>query len=446
MQLDEHKKLATDVVEMVKKSGGDTAFVRIDFDTEKDVTVREQKIETLSQAGSKSISIVVSKDKKRAGVSSNDFSEKAIKSLVEEAMHMVKYMGADEFYDLPDKSELGIADADLKLFDKSEGELSAEKRIEMAMKLEELTLKQSKDLIPDGSSVSSSSGHVVMANSRGFCEGYQSTGCNVSVSCAVSDSVDGLNSARKQSGYWYSAGRGFDKLDSLEKIAEIAARRTLDKRGARKPKTQSVPVIFENGVSRGLLSFLVNAITGSNIYTKQSFLVEKLGQKIGGENITIIEDPLIPGQLGSRPFDAEGVRSRKKTVVENGVLKTFLLDTYSANKLKSHTTGNAGGVSNLHLVPGSNSLEELIASVKNGVIVTSLSGFGEILQTGDYSRGAQGFWIENGKIAYPVNEFTIASNMYKILENVEMIGNDPLKTGSIYCPSIKIKEMTVSGV
>ncbi|HLP15690.1 MAG TPA: metallopeptidase TldD-related protein, partial [Bacteroidota bacterium] len=227
--------------------------------------------------------------------------------------------------------------------------------------------------------------------------------------------------------------------------AATAAKRTLDKRGARKPKTQTVPVVFENTVARSLLGFLNNAIAGANIYTKQSFLVEKLGQKIAGENITIIEDPLLPGQIGSRPFDGEGVKSRKKIIVEKGVLNTFLLDTYAAKKLQSRSTGNAGGVSNLHLAPGNCTLEEIIASIDNGVLVTSLSGFGEILQTGDYSRGAQGFWIEHGKIAYAVNEFTIASNLLEMLNNVEMIGNDPIKTGSVYCPSLKIKSMTVSG-
>ncbi|MGE5682260.1 MAG: TldD/PmbA family protein [Bacillota bacterium] len=446
MLLEEHKKLATQVVELVKSKGGETAVVRIDFDTNREVSIREQKIESLEQAGSKSLSLTVSKDKKRVTVSSNDFSNEAIKNLVKDAMDMVKYMGADEFYDLPEADELGKAAIDLKLFDNAEAEFSMEKRIEMAKNLEAHTIKQNKELIPNGASVGSSSGHVVLANSRGFCDGYRYSVCSMSANCAVSDSVDGLNSARKQSGGWYSVGRSFENLDSIEKVAETAARRTLDKRGARKPKTQVVPVIFENTTSRALLSFLVSAISGSNIYTKQSFLTDKLGQKIAGDNITIIEDPLIPGQLGSRPFDAEGVMSKRKVVVDKGILKTFLLDTYAAKKLKTKTTGNAGGVSNFYLESGQYSLADLIKSIDNGVLVTSLSGFGEILQTGDYSRGAQGFWIEKGKIAYAVNEFTIASNMYKILENIEMIGNDPLKTGSIYCPSLKVKEMTISGV
>ncbi|MDP4174439.1 MAG: TldD/PmbA family protein [Bacteroidota bacterium] len=446
MLLDEHKQLANKIVDLSKKSGADTAVVRIDYNKNNQISVREQKIESLEQAGSKSLSLTLSKDKKRVSVSSNDFSESAIKNLIKDAMAMVKYMGADEFYNLPDESELGKASEELLLFDPKESDFPMERRIEMAKALESNALKENKDLISDGASVGSNSGHTVLANSKGFCDGYQYTDCFIDMNCAVPDSTDGLNSARKQSGGWYSVGRSFEKLDSVENVAKIAAKRTLDKRGARKPKTQVVPVIFENNVSRALLSFLVNAISGSNIYTKQSFLTDKLGHKIAGENITIIEDPLIPGQLGSRPFDADGVKSKKKVVVEKGVLKTFLLDTYSANKLRSKTTGNAGGVSNFYLTPGSYSLEELIKSVDNGVLITSLSGFGEILQTGDYSRGAQGFWIEHGKIAYAVNEFTIASNMYKILENVEMIGNDPLITGSIYCPSLKIKEMTVSGV
>ncbi|MGE5354246.1 MAG: TldD/PmbA family protein [Acidobacteriota bacterium] len=446
MLLDEHKKLAQEVISLVKKQGGDTAVVRISYSTHKDVSVRNQKIDTLTQSNSKALSLTVSKDKKKAVVSSSDLSEPALKNLVKDAMKIVKYTGADEFYVLPEKDELGMAEADLSLYDPDEESVTIEKRIEMAKELESLSLKYDKDLIADGANVYSSTGHFVLANSLGFCEGYRQSDCGMQSSCAIPDAVDGLNSARKQSGGWYTVASRFDQLDPIESVAEKAAKRTMMKRGARKPKTQTVPVIFENTVARGLLSFLVQAISGGNIYTKQSFLTDKLGQKIAGENITIVEDPLIPGQVASRPFDGEGVKSRRKVVVEKGVLKTFLLDSYSAKKLNMKTTGNADGVSNLYLESGTNSLEDMIKTIDNGVLITYTSGFGEILQTGDYSRGAQGLWIENGKIAYPVNEFTIASTMFDILNNIEIIGNDPIKTGSVYCPSIKVKKMTISGV
>ncbi|HEX2960298.1 MAG TPA: TldD/PmbA family protein [Ignavibacteriales bacterium] len=446
MLLDEHKKLAQEVIDLVKKQGGDTAVVRISYGTDKEVSVRNQKIDTLTQSNSKMLSLTVSKDKKKAVVSTSDFSEEALKNLVKDAMKIVKYTGADEFYGLPEKSELGMAEADLKMYDPNEESVTIEKRIEMAKELESLSLKYDKDLIADGASVSSSSGHFVLANSLGFCEGYRQSDCGMQSSCAIPDAVEGLNSARKQSGGWYTAANRFDQLDPVESVAEKAAKRTIMKRGARKPKTQTVPVIFENTVARGLLSFLVQAITGGNIYTKQSFLTDKLGQKIAGENVTIVEDPLIAGQVSSRPFDGEGVKSKRKVVVEKGVLKTFLLDSYSARKLSMKTTGNADGVSNLYLESGKSSLEDMIKTIDNGVLITYTSGFGEILQTGDYSRGAQGLWIENGKIAYPVNEFTIASTMSDILNNIEIIGNDPIKTGSVYCPSIKVKKMTISGV
>ncbi|HEX2866005.1 MAG TPA: TldD/PmbA family protein [Ignavibacteriales bacterium] len=446
MLLDEHKKLAQKVIDLVKKQGGDTAVVRISYRTDKHVSVRNQKIDTLTQSTSKELSLTASKDRKKASVSTSDLSEEALKTLVKDAMNIVKYTGADEFYTLPEKSELGMAEEDLKMYDPMVESLTIEKRIEMAKELERLSLKHDKDLIADGSSVDSTTAHFVLANSLGFCEGYRQSGCGLQSSCAIPDAVEGLNSARKQSGGWYSSAYSFDKLDSIESVAEKAARRTIMKRGARKPKTQSVPVIFENTVARGLLSFLIQAITGGNIYTKQSFLADKLGEKIAGENITIVENPLIPGRFASRPFDGEGVKSRRKTVVEKGVLKTFLLDSYAARKLNMKTTGNADGVSNLYLESGNLSLEEMIKTIDNGVLITYTSGFGEILQTGDYSRGAQGLWIENGKVAYPVNEFTIASTMHEILNNIELIGNDPIKTGSVYCPSIKVKKMTISGV
>lgn len=446
MLLEEHKKLAADIVNLVKKSGGETAVVRINFATEREVSVRNQKIDTLAQANSKYLSLTVSRDKKKASVSSNDLSMEAVQDLVRDAMNIVKYTGADEFFGLPEAEDLGMAEVDLKLFDPEEENIPVERRIEIAMELEKHSLKYDKDLIPDGASVVSSSGHTVLANSHLFCEGYSFSNWALNAACAVPDAAEGLNSARKQSGYWFSVANRFRDLDDIEKIAEQAAKRTLMKRGARKPKTQTVPVIFDNQVANGLLRFLVNAVTGEYVYTKQSFLADKLGQKIAGDNITIIEDPLIPGQTGSRPYDGEGVKSSRKTVVENGVLKTFLLDSYAARKLKMKTTGNSGGVSNLYLQPGTSSLEDIIKTIENGVLITNTSGFGEILQTGDYSRGAQGLWIENGKIAYPVNEFTIASTMHEILNNIEIIGNDPVKSGSIYSPSFKVKKMTVSGV
>ncbi|MBP7460771.1 MAG: TldD/PmbA family protein [Candidatus Delongbacteria bacterium] len=445
MLLNQHKELARDIIKKAGQKKADTAVVSIQYKTENEVSVREQRIETLSQSNSKNLSLTLSVNQKKSTVSSTDFSPKAIDRLVEDAIQLASISGKDDFYCLPDPSELGKTDADLDMFDAEEGRIPTEKRIAMAKEMESKMLAMDKELISDGASVSSYSGHSILANSLGFCEGYPFSYSYLGVSCAVPDKGEGENTERKQSGYWYDYDIHFSKLESIDKIAEKAAKRTLEKRGARKPKTQTVPVIFENQVAARFLSLIANAISGRSIYTKQSYLVDQLNRKIAGDNITIYDNPLIPGQIGSKLYDQEGVKVSSKVVVEKGVLKTYLLDVYSAKKLNLKTTGNAGGTGNFYLEKGQYSLDELIASIENGVLITSLSGFGANIQNGDYSQGAQGFWIEKGKIAYPVNEFTIASTIPTMLSTVEMIANDPLIRGSIYSPSIKIKEMTISG-
>ncbi|MCG6535813.1 MAG: TldD/PmbA family protein, partial [Syntrophales bacterium LBB04] len=334
---------------------------------------------------------------------------------------------------------------DLKRYDPEEEDIPIALRIQIAQELERKTLQYDPSLIPDGVSLSSHSGHRVLANSAGYCEGYLFSASSMSSSCAVPDDQVGWNTSRKQSSYWYDANIQFHRLASIDSIARTAADRTLRKRGAQKPKTQKAPVIFENMVARTFLSYVAAGVTGHNLYTKQSYLLDKLNQKVAGGNITLVDDPLLPGCLGSKPFDAEGVRARKKYVIEKGVLKNYLLDSYSARKLGLKTSGDAGSFGNLSLLAGPYSLEQLIASIDNGVLITSFSGFGALIRNGDFSQGAQGFWILNGKIAFPVNEFTITSTFDEILHNIEMIGNDPLTNGTILAPSFKVREMTISG-
>jgi len=445
MLLQEHKDLAKKVVAMGKEKGCDTVEVSINYQTENEIAVREQRIETLQQANTKALAITVSRNKQRASFSSNDFSQKAISDLMDEAVRLTKYTGSDDFFSLPDESELGIAEGNLELFDPEENKIKAEQRIQMAMEMEKKMLAAEAELISDGTGVSSYTGHSVFANSLGFCEGYPFTFSSIYASCAVPDRVEGLNSARKQSDGWYDANRFFARLDSIDTIAKTAAERALRKRGARKPASEKLPVIFDFSSATRFISYIAQAITGYNLYNKQSFLLDKLGTQIAADLITIEENPLIPGQNGSRPFDHEGVRARRKTIVEKGVLKSYLLDTYSAKKLGMKTTGNSGGTANLYLLAGSHSFDDLLKATEKGILVTSLSGFGANIQNGDFSQGAQGFMIENGKISYPVNEFTIASTFMTILEQIDMIANDMRPMGSIYSPSFRVKEMMISG-
>lgn len=446
MLINEHKELAQQIIKKTKNKKVDTATVAIHYQTENEVTIREQRIETLSQSNSKGLALTLSVNHQKSTVSSTDFSSKAIDQLIEDGIQLATISGKDDFYSLPDASELGKTEIDLDLFDSEESRIPAEKRIAMGKEMESKMLSYDRELISDGASVSSYSGHSIQANSLGFCEGYPFSFSSLSASCAVPDRAEGENSERKQSGFWYDGKIHFNKLESIDRIAEEAAKRTLEKRGARKPKTQTVPVIFDNQVASQFIGLIANGIMGRNIYTKQSYLVDKINQKIAGDNITIHDNPLIPGQIGSKPYDREGVKVYSKIVVDKGVLITYLLDVYSAKKLNLKTTGNSGGTGNFYLESGHYSPEELINSIDNGVFITSLSGFGANIQNGDYSQGAQGFWIEKGKIVYPVNEFTIASTIPIMLNSIEMIGNDPLIRGSIYSPSLKIKEMTISGV
>jgi PmbA protein len=254
--------------------------------------------------------------------------------------------------------------------------------------------------------------------------------------------------------YWYSIARSADALEPAEQVGRRAAERTLRRLGARKVATQNVPIVLEPRVARSLIDNIFEAVSGDTIYRGESFLTDKLGQKVAADSVTVIDDATLPGLFGSSPFDDEGVPSRRTVVIENGVLKSWLLNSYTARKLGLRTTGNATrgitgnagvGHGNMFLQPGPQSVEEIIASVRNGFYVTELIGFGVNIVTGDYSRGAAGLWIENGKLAYPVSEVTIASTLQEMLTGIEAIGSELEFRGSIASPALLIREMTVSG-
>jgi PmbA protein len=291
-------------------------------------------------------------------------------------------------------------------------------------------------------------GRVVYASSEGFAGEYRGSTFGISVAPVAKEN------GSMQRDYWYSSNRRFSRLESAKTVGEKAARRTLRRLGARKVKTSEVPIVFEPEIAGSLLRSLAAAISGYSLYKGASFLAGKLGTMIASDLVTVIDDGTIPGALGSRPFDAEGLPVRKKLIVEKGQLQSYLLDTYSGKKLGLPSTGNASrgvgeppGVSptNFFFAAGSHSPEEIIGSVQNGFYVTELIGFGVNMVTGDYSRGAAGLWIENGQLAYPVEEVTIAGNLKEIYQNIEMVGNDLEMRGRIASPTIKISKMTVAG-
>ena len=244
------------------------------------------------------------------------------------------------------------------------------------------------------------------------------------------------------------------KLETPEHVGEVAAKRTVRRLGARKVKTAKVPIVFENTVSGSLVGHIFEAVNGDSVYRGASYLAGKLGEKIAGENIHIVDDGTLPGLFGTSPFDSEGVASRKTVVIENGVLKSYLLNTYTAKKLRLQTTGNASrslagtpgiGPGNFFLKPGAKSLQEIIADIKEGLFVTEFLGFGVNLVTGDFSRGASGIWIENGELTYPVEEITVAGNLKDMFANVSEIGNDLEFRGAIASPTLRIDGMTLAG-
>jgi PmbA protein len=289
----------------------------------------------------------------------------------------------------------------------------------------------------------------VLANSLGFVGEYRSSYCSISVAPIATDEAGNM-----QRDYWYSVARTLGKLDSPEEVGRIAAERTLRRLGARRVKTQKAPIVFDRQTSGALLDHIFDAVNGDAIYRHASFLAGKLGQPIFGKNVTIVDDGTRRGGFGTRPFDGEGVPTRRTTVVEQGELKSYLMNTYTAKKLGLKTTGNASrglagtpgiGNGNFYLEPGAKSQEEIIKGIKQGLLVTEFLGFGVNLVTGDFSRGASGMWIENGELAYPVEEITVAGNLGEMFANIAEVGSDLIWRSSVACPTLHIEGMTIAG-
>jgi len=314
------------------------------------------------------------------------------------------------------------------------------------MELEKMACGLDGRIISDGASLSSGRYSCAFANSIGFCDWYSQTWNSLEISCAAADRpARGPNTGKKQSSYWFSTSCRFSGLEPLESIASRAVERTIGKLGAVKPKTCEVPVIFDETAARRFFGSISSAVNGGNIYRRASFLADRLGEKISSPLVTLVDDPLIHGAPGSRPFDAEGVRTRKTTVVENGIMKTWLLDSYQARKLSMRTTGSAGGISNFYMKPGGSSLEEMIAGVDEGLLLAELSGPGANWSNGDFSQGGQGIWISGGKLAYPVNEFTIAGSFPQMLSGISAVADRFEWKGPLSSPAFKTDRMTISG-
>lgn len=444
--IEKYKQLAVDMLEIAKKKGADLITVSIGNSRSFELEVREKQIDVLKESGSSGISVSLCKNRKRSSVFSNDLRIETLESLISSTMKALPYMGEDEYYTLPEASRQGRAQCDLDLIDNDFDSYTSEKKVKDTLLLEETTLAMDDRLKTEQTFHSDTISYSVYADSNGFIEPDTDTSYAFGMSAFIDDSAaDGENKERKQTDGWHTTSRFYKKLEDIKSIAEKTTKRTLRKLGAVKPDSQEVPIVFSPEMARSFIGSLASAMMGRNIYKKNSFLIGKLGEKIGHEGIQLRDDPLLPCKLGSRHFDAEGVTAKPLSLIENGVLKNYMLSTYSANQLKMTTTGHAGGISNLIIEPGKYSEEELIESVGNGLYLTFMSGQGANITTGDYSRGAQGIWIRNGKLAEPVAEFTIAGKFLEMLNNITMIGNEPDERGSVLAPALKVDKMTVSG-
>jgi len=446
---DNLSELAVDLLARAKRRGATEADVIVADGETFSVQVRLSAVDRLTKAREKRLGLRVFVGQRSASASTSDFSYDSLENLVNDTCALAAAVVEDPQSGLPAGDLMAKDPPDLDLYDRTS--LETEQQIELARRAEEAAMAADPRITnSEGADFQSAHGRVVLSNSHGFVGEYRSSSFSVSVSpIATAPDAQGM-----QRDYWYAAERKYARLDTPESVGREAARRTVRRLGARKLTTRRAPVIFDQEMAGSLLGNLCSAASGYALYKGASFLIDHLEKQIAPETITIYDDGRMPGRLGSRPFDGEGLPTRKNTIVERGVLRSYLLDTYSGRKLGLASTGNASrgvgenpsvGPTNFYLVPGASSPEEIIGSVRTGLYVTELIGFGINMVTGDYSRGASGFWIENGELAYPVEEITIAGNLKQMFMNMEMIGNDLEFRGRIASPTIKISEMMIAG-
>ncbi len=442
-------EIAERAVKQALAAGASDAECTIGEGSEFSANVRLGQLETLKESGSRGAGLRVLFDKRMGASYTSDLTAEGIRRMVQSAIDLAAVTTEDPDAGLPEASELGSIDTDLKLYSPEIEAFAGDKKIEYAKRAEAAALAYDPRITnSEGGSFDSNIGGRVFANSRGFIGSYRSTYCSIS---AVPIAIENGSMERD---YWYSMARNVTGLEEPEYVGKKAAERAVRRLGAVKVETQRVPVIFDPRMARSLIGDIADAVDGRAIYRNASFLAGQLGEKIASSKMTVIDDGTIPGLFGSQPFDDEGVPTRRTVVIENGVLKSYLLNTYAARKLGLKTTGsasrgitgNAGiGHGNFYLERGEKSPEEIIAGVKNGFYVTELIGAGVNVVTGDYSRGAAGMWIRDGELAFAVSEVTIASTLQDMFGNIAEIGSDLEFRGSIAAPTVMIGEMTVAG-
>lgn len=438
INLEQLQQITQDVLKIAKQAGASSAETEVSFGTGQNVSVRLGETENIEYNRDKGISVTVYFGEQKGHASSSDLNPQALKDTVEAACNIAKYTAKDPFCGLADAQLMATDLPDLDLYHPCQ--LSVDEAVEIGKACEAAAIDVDRARITnsEGAGVSNSESIFAYANSHGFVGGYASS--RHSISCSVIAEDKG----NMQRDYWYTSARDFKDMDSASYVGNIAGQRTIRRLGARTIQTGQYPVLFEAPLASGLISSLVSAISGGSLYRKSSFLLDSLGKKVASSILYVTEDPHIKKGGASSPFDSEGVATHARQLVESGVLQGYMLSSYSARKLGMQSTGNAGGSHNLIVQSTGQNFAELLQLMGTGLLVTEVLGHGLNMVTGDYSRGAAGFWVENGVIAYPVEEITIAGNMKDMLNQMIAIGTDAIKNSSKLTGSILIEQMTVA--
>ena len=440
---DSLRNIAQDMLDYAKQRGASAASAEVSVGFGQGVTVRQGEVETIEYNRDKGLGITVYLGQQRGNASTSDFSPQAVRDTVDAALSIARYTAKDDCSGLPDADMLARDCPDMDLY--HPWDLPVDAAIELAQQCEQAALDTDARISnSEGATVNLHEAQFITANSLGFMGGFPTS--RHSLSCAV---IAGPDDAMERD-YWYAVARDAKDLPSARQVGRIAAERTVRRLNARQLETMQAPVLFEAPIASGLLGSFVNAVSGGSLYRKSSFLLDQLDQTIFAPHINIADVPDIRKGLASSPFDDEGVQTQRRVIVENGVLRGYFLGSYSARKLGLRSTGNAGGNHNLVLKSSGGQSGELdfagmLKTMSRVLLVTELLGQGVNAVTGDYSRGAAGFWVEHGEIQYPVQEITIAGNLKDMFRNIVAVGNDVLVQGSRQCGSILVEDMTIAG-
>lgn len=443
---DDLKQLAQDVLRYAREKGASHAMVEVNEGQGLSVGIRKGKVDTIEQNRDKGISITIyigeRGQARRGDANTSDFSRQALQAAVDAAYNIARFTSPDDCAGLPDADLLEMHPLDLKLY--HPWLITAEEAVVLAQRAEAAAFEVDKRVTnSDGAGIYAQQSHFIAANTHGFIGGYPYSRHSLSVTPIAG------KGAHMQRDDWYTSVRDAKKMASPEAVGRYAAERTLARLHAKKLDTRRCPVLFEAPQAVGLLGAFVQATSGGSLYRKSSFLVDSIGKQIFPEHIQIVEDPHVVGGVGSAPFDDEGVKTQHRDVVKDGTVQGYFLGSYSARKLGMKTTGNAGGSHNIslksNLTKKSDDFKAMLKKLDTGLLVTDLMGQGTNYVTGDYSRGASGFWVERGEIQYPVEEITIAGNMKDMFSQIVAVGADTLTRGTKETGSVLLESMMVAG-